>query len=425
MGHGVCESFNKQTTLANAQGQATSDSKDIGDHAWRLLKTWDFDPVELRGIGIHIQKLENSGSGDVGQAKLPFQIVDRKPLSKSSVLRQSEVDDTPEVVVQPPSSQDEAMIVDDVPVEGYNEQAALPSFSQLDMEVVEALPEDIRKELEEEYLRRSHSPMVVERPHTPHASPPRPKLEIKGTNVKRITQQLAPRSKSSLSPKKSVLFAKRNTPSSASAVRISDAELRELGIDPDVFAALPADTQREQLMLARHTKNGGTVSSERLVIKDTTRERVLREKPSYPNKPQPKALHPQPPALKQQGKQKGEKLSFTETEDVQRVIEAWVERFEDHVPNQKDVDFFCKFLVQNVEFSDVGMEKTIAVMRWWLILLRRRWGVHERDQSETHQATKRVTSKDVGKAWWKAFHEVKERVDVAARKRFGGTLVLT
>lgn len=423
MGHGLCESFNKQSALTNAQGQATSDSKDIGDHAWRLLKSWNFDPAELRGIGVHIQKLENSRDGDVGQAKLSFQVADRKPLSKGPAPRQAEVDDLPEPVVQPPSSQGEVMIADSAPMEGYNDQVGLPSLSQLDMEVVEALPEDIRRELEDEYQRRSHSPMVVERSPASITSP-LPKVTAKGTNVKRITQQLAPKSGSNLSPKTSVLFAKRDTPASVSAVRVSDVELRELDIDPDVFAALPVDMQREQLIMARHTKKGGAVLSERrLVIKDTTR--APREKPCYPKKPPPKAHRPRPPTLKQQGKQKGEKLSFTETDDVQRVIEAWVERFEEHAPNQKDVDFFCKFLVQSVEFSDVGMEKTIAVMRWWLVLLRRRWGVHEGDQTGIPGTTQRSKSEVVGKAWWKAFREVKEKVDVAARKRFGGTLVLT
>jgi len=64
-------------------------------------------------------------------------------------------------------------------------------------------------------------------------------------------------------------------------------------------------------------------------------------------------------------------------------------------------------------------------MRWWLVLLRRRWGVYERDRSEVDQVTQHVTSEGIGKAWWKAFHEVKDRVDVAARKRFGGILALT
>ena len=430
MGHGLCESFNKQAALANAQGQATSDSKDVGDHAWRLLKSWSFDPAELRGIGIHIQKLEGGRSGDVGQAKLPFQVADRKPTSKglAPAPRQSEVDDIPELVVnvQPPSSQGELMATDDAPMERHNNQIALPSFSQLDMEVVEALPEDIQKELEDVYLRRSHSPMVVDRAPAPIPAAPAAstKTAAKATNVKRITQQLAPKSSSNLSPKMSVLFAKRDTPTSASAVRVSDAELRELEIDPGVFAALPVDMQREQLIMARHTKKGGAVVSERrLVIKDTTR--APRDKPTYPKKPAPTAHRPRPPALKQQGKRQGEKVSFSETEDVQRVMEAWVERFEGHPPNHKDVDFFGRFLVQSVEFSDVGMEKTIAVMRWWLVLLRRRWGAHEREESEDHRAAEGGTSEVVGKAWWKAFREVKEKVDVAARKRFGGTLVLT
>ena len=419
MGHGLCESFNKQTSLTNAQGQATSESKDIGDHAWRLLRSWGFDPAELRGIGIHIQKLENSRSEAVGQAKLPFQTADRKPVSKGPVPPKP-VDDTPELVVQPPSSQGEPITVD-APVQKYADQVGLPSLSQVDMEVLEALPDDIRKELEDEYQRRSHSPMVVEVAPAPVTSSP---SKAKGPNVKRITQQLAPKSGSSLSPKKSVLFAKRDTPTSASAVRVSDAELRELDIDPNVFTALPVDMQREQLIMARHAKKGGTFSERRLVIKDTTRA-PREKKTSYLKKPPPKAHRPRPPTLKQQGKQKGEKLSFTETDDVQRVIEAWVEGFEKHPPNQKDVDFFCKFLVQSVEFSDAGMEKTIAVMRWWLVLLRRRWGVHERDQSEVDQANQRVTPEVIGKAWWKSFREVKGRVDVAARKRFGGTLALT
>ncbi|KAF8126591.1 hypothetical protein EV363DRAFT_1348030 [Boletus edulis] len=421
MGHGLCESFNKQTALANAHGQATSDSKDIGDHAWQLLNSWGFDPAELRGVGIHIQKLEDSRNRDVGQVKLPFQATDRKPVLKCSAPPRREIDDTPELVVQPASSQGEPTAVD-APAQKYADQVSLPSLSQLDMEVLEALPDDIRKELEDEYQRRSHSPMVVEAVPAPITSPS--KVVPKGLNVKRITQQLAPRSGSSLSPKKSVLFAKRDTPASASAVRTSDAELRELDIDPDVFAVLPLEMQREQLIMARHTKKGGVLTERRLVIKDTTRAPRER-KPPHPTKPPPKAHRPRPPMLNRQGKQKGEKVSFTETDDVQHVIEAWVESFQKHPPNQKDVNFFCKFLVQSVEFSDAGMEKTIAVMRWWLVLLRRRWGTYEEDQSEVDQATQRVTSEVVGKAWWKAFREVKGRVDVAARKRFGGTLALT
>jgi DNA repair protein REV1 len=412
MGHGICETFNKQTALADAQGFATSDSKDIGEHAWRLLKSWEFDPTELRGIGIQIQKLEKSGNGDVGQAKLPFQSADRKPQSKGHL--QPPDNPAPEIVVQPPSSQSEPALAD-VAAENRTAHVELPSFSQVDKEVFAALPKDIRKELEEEY-RRSYSPMPIEPVAT--TVEPRRKLLVKGTNVKRITQQLAPKSRAIISPKKNMLFAKRDRP--LSSMRVSEAELRELDIDPEVFAALPVYVQREQLVVARHKKNGGVFTERKLVIKDV--KRVGR--PAHPKKPPPQACHPQAPTLKQQGKRKGEKLYFTETDDVQQVIEVWVEGFQEYPPNQKDVEYFSKFMVQSVESSDIGMEKTIAVMRWWLVLLRRRWEVYEEDEAQINQATQRVTSEAIGKAWWGAFREVKAKVDVVARKRFGGTVVL-
>lgn len=127
--------------------------------------------------------------------------------------------------------------------------------------------------------------------------------------------------------------------------------------------------------------------------------------------------------MKQQGKQPGEKLYFTETGDVQTIIESWVKGFTKYPPKQKDVDYFSKFLVRNVELADTGMEKTIAVMKWWLILLRRNWGVYECASSvENHDGSSIAES--IGRAWWKAFWEVKAKVDNVARRRFGGSLSL-
>jgi len=409
MGHGICETFNKQAALANDHGQATSDSKDIGGLAWRLLRLFDFDPKELRGIGIQIQKLEKADAADVaGQAKLPFQLALRPktPEGNSGPIEQ------PQIVVQPPS-QGEEMALDEGAV-GEATPLDMPPFSQVDKEVFGALPEDIRRELEEEYKRRSKSPM----PKEPSLPPPKqpPKILVKGTNLKRITQQLAPRNRSSISPRKSILFAKRVRPLS---IRVTEDELRQLDIDAEVFAMLPVNLQREQLTTARYLKNGG-VLTEPKIIKD-----IKRKTRKYPRKPPPQANHPQHPFLKQQGTKKGEKLYFTQTDDVQRVIEAWVEGFQEHRPNQKDVEYFSKFLVQSVETSDTGMEKTIAVMKWWLVLLRRHWEFYEHaDRPESEQSTQRVTSEVIGRAWWTAFREVKSRVDSAARKRFGGSVCL-
>ncbi|KAL4075336.1 hypothetical protein V8B97DRAFT_1867717 [Scleroderma yunnanense] len=411
LGHGICEMFNKQAALANDHGQATSDSKDIGDHAWRLLKSFGFHPKELRGIGIQIQKLEKAYTTEVAaQMKLPFQPALR-PKAPERNLESGE--EQPQIVVQPPSQWKETDLEENVAVREAT-PLDVPPFSQVDKEVFDALPEDIRRELEEEYKHRSKSPM----PKEPSLSPSKrlPKTLVKGTNLRRITQQLAPGSRTSLSPKKSTLFAKRG---GSLSLHVTEAELRQLDIDPEVLAMLPINLQREQLITARHLKSGG-ILTEPKVIKD-----IKRKTRKYPRKPPPQAKHPQHPFLKQQGPKKGEKLYFTQTDDVQRVIEAWVEGFREHPPNQKDVEYFSKFLVQSVETSDTGMEKTIAVMKWWLVLLRRHWELFEHaDLPDLEMSTQRVTLEVIGRAWWTTFREVKSRVDDAARKRFGGTLCL-
>lgn len=400
MGHGICETFNKQSPLNSANGRATSSPKDIGDHAWKLLHSWGFDPKELRGVGIQIQKLEMtsaSNTADPGQVKLPFQVKD----SITTARDNHEQDDlgVPMIVTESPSQ-------DDPP----QNEVDLPSFSQVDKDVFDALPEDVRKELELEYQRRSRSPM----PEAPPSHDVRPKIMVKGVNVKRITQQLAPKNRTILSPRKNILFAKRDGPSH---IRVTGAELHKLGIDPDVFAVLPVHLQREQLIMARHAKSGKLLQ-ERKIIKASGRSPSV----PYRKKPPPQAKHPQPPLLKQQGKEPGEKLYFTETGDVLSVIESWVTGFTNYPPNQKDVDYFSKFLVRSVESSDTGMEKTIAVMKWWLVLLRRNWKVFERASSP--EVDVGMDAEIIGRTWWKAFREVKAKVDIPAKRRFGGSLSL-
>ncbi|KAJ7084811.1 hypothetical protein B0H15DRAFT_951310 [Mycena belliarum] len=58
MGHGHCDAFQKQTPLVGPGGRATSDPQVIGEHAWRIVASFHFDPKELRGIGIQITNLE-------------------------------------------------------------------------------------------------------------------------------------------------------------------------------------------------------------------------------------------------------------------------------------------------------------------------------------------------------------------------------
>ena len=450
MGHGPCDLFNKQTPLIGPGGRPTSDDHIIGDHAWRLLKSFNFDAKELRGIGIQVQKLETiSGSSETsgGQAVLPFKAQPLPPFNdaKGSTGTSKDILHRPEIVVQPPSQE----ITFDDPVKPSN-AFDLPSFSQVDMSVLEALPRDLREELENEYRRRSTSPFVSGGPSMDNAShqvtaavaapveplnnknnrqsvglsvfPQKPKSE---TNYKRITRQLAPRSRATVSPTKSSLYAWALPKKKKTRVSISEAKLKDLGLDPEVFAALPIKVQREQLVMARLIKAKGS-------LPDPPAERKILKAPKAQlppgfvtyRAPNPKARHIQPPFLRQQGKTKNEKLYFTETDDIQRIVETWLTTYRHWAPKGKDVDFLSKYLLQSVDRSkatDVGVERAIAVMKWWLVLSRRFWPASEYLEEEDFASSQRDP---VGEAWWDAFRRVKDGMDAITRRRFGGRLSL-
>ncbi|KAG2353947.1 hypothetical protein BDR07DRAFT_1495300 [Suillus spraguei] len=138
MGHGICETFSKHTLLSSTNGRATSDPKDIGEHAWSLLGSWGFDPKELRGIGIQIQKLDTPSPPDAtdpGQVKLPFQARS----SKTNVQDNTEQGaiPMPMIITEPPSPED--------PLQNQAGSSRplptldLPSFSQVDKDVFDVV----------------------------------------------------------------------------------------------------------------------------------------------------------------------------------------------------------------------------------------------------------------------------------------------
>jgi DNA repair protein REV1 len=248
----------------------------------------------------------------------------------------------------------------------------------------------------------------------------------KGTNSGRITQQLAPRHGASIFGNKSLLRALGLDKPKRLKIQTTGEQLRDLNIDPEVFAMLPPKIQREQLIRARVIKNDGS-------IRDApTQHKVL--KPAKPfispsrrrrRGPAPKAVYVQPPMLRQQGKEKREKLCYFETDDIQSVIEKWVTGYKHWAPKQKDIEFFSKYLVQCMESQegDMGVERAVAIMKWWLVLLRRMWGEFDHEGDLEAEVTDGLNER-AAIAWWRAFREVKRRMDEVTKKKFGGKLSL-
>ena len=505
MGHGLCETFNKQSTLVGQDGGATDDPQIIAQQSLRMLRSFSIDPKELRGIGIQIQKLEKTtakpAAQAIGQGLIPFKSKD-KEISKDDTKSKGKEkekrpitswpapvppipivissDDPPaEIHLTPPpigihiiTGVAEAE-VEQVPTTSLAKRSTasinldLPSFSQVDMSVFEALPEDVRRELEAEYSRRSVPPpaeiqaaVIPMAPETTNvvAGPSKLPLPTKPVawrdmvpkNSKRIAHQLAPKRGGAVVPRKDPWEAfnkwlekpkkfkgTRAGPSHA-VYDASPNELQLLGIDPQVFNFLPPEIRREQLSGAKIAMETGilpVLTDETKVIIKPKKTMVIR----YPRLPPPKAKYLPQPVLKMPGEQKGLRVSYTEANDIQGLVEKWVTGFKRHPPNQKDVERFSKWLLSCMDSNgtgDVGMEKAVKVMKWWLFLLRRNWGWLEGieefdlDDDEFEEEEKggsnyeRKQRREVGKAWWMAFLTVKKRMDAYCRNRFGGCISL-
>lgn len=448
LGHGICETINRSSILEGPGGKATADEIIIGDHAVRLLKAMHLDPKELRGVGIHVQKLEESTAA--GQTLLQFKRAETPTKTVTMASRLS--------MTKSPSPQTVDYLIETATLDGDKPAHPfwLPSFSQLDTTVVAALPDDIRREIEQEYSKQNYSTRPVAGPsrhqnvllESPSPSPIKPiqrypskspggPLGKQKVDISRITKQLAPKSRPSALFVKTMhpLFAKRPPPPDGSTINqglnVNTQELKLFEVDPDVFKQLPVDIQREQLTSLRAVNVGTGIALRASMSAEAKQARLLSKWRNHSSRRLPRlmvrgrrqevvAKHVEIPVLKKRGKDKtmmttGEDLNVGEEDDVQAVLSQWVENFEDDGPRERDVNYFGKFLVKCVE-SDVGSEKAVLALKWWRFLLQSRWPGDQQDGEDLNLS--------VGGLWWKAFWDVKGRMDVVVKKRFGGQLSL-
>lgn len=428
MGHGMCTTHNKQGSLLGAGGKATDDPKVIGEHSWRLLHSFKFDPKDLRGIGIHVTKLESSSGAapsESGQATLNFQTSRADNTKPSTGPRRSWIFET-----VPLGSK----LKPQVPV-AADEKLQIPSFSQIDPGVMLALPPDIQMEIQAEY-KRQRAEALVKATEAAEELPPGRQGQDYTNRFKGVGKQLGLRGKSSLGPLQGALFAKKKSIfAPGRTLNIPEATLRQLGLEPDVFFALPDAVQREQLSLARYAKANNTTAEtlitsmdqKKVLIKNTKNKKV------YPKLPHPKAVYPDPPTLKHKAAQKNKPASLLMTTDeFQEALGSWVEKFKKNKPKENDVRYFKRFLISciagpNSDAPSVpveNMQKVVEVMKWWLVLLRRHFrneeDMEEFDCCDTRPEVERRMK--VGVAWWTVFRGVKQELDEVARKKWGGRL---
>lgn len=153
MGHGICDELSKTTKLPGPVDRSVNDGVIIGHEAWKLLNSMSIPPEDLRGIGIQINRLEKLGgpahhldkprvqSTLTFQTTKPIELLTRRQGTRSETKAVDSHLKLPAVIHQglrPIASTPKRLLQTvDLPT---SSPLAVPPFSQIDLEVVEALP---------------------------------------------------------------------------------------------------------------------------------------------------------------------------------------------------------------------------------------------------------------------------------------------
>ncbi|TXT08386.1 uncharacterized protein COLE_05310 [Cutaneotrichosporon oleaginosum] len=235
MGHGRCETFNKTAPLP----RHTDDGDLIGTECLKLLHGMRLDPVELRGIGIQVTKLEfGSEMAGTGQPTIPFK---RTPKRSPGAL----VSNTPSPTGTAPPSPSPA-------AKGH-------LSSELDPDLLAAIPPELHADARAQLraAKRRREPAGPDEPRKLNAAAhitkqlrPKIKTQLRAGEIAELPLYSAWGRAGAAREPRVAQQARESRESSAAVIMVDDeddetSELRALGIDPDVFAALPEDVQAE------------------------------------------------------------------------------------------------------------------------------------------------------------------------------------
>ena len=237
---------------------------------------------------------------------------------------------------------------------------ALPNESQIDPEILQALPEDVRREIISQYQK---SPT---RPHPQRGQAILPQSPRKDRTVKTATTHRGatrgrPRGGSLLARLKGA--ASRNNPTLTQANFISanhtdsDSDKNAAEIAPEFLQALPDDIRAEVIenhKRERLKRNAG------LEVFKRRRDQLSRQGNSGTEKPFNDRViqlkrRPPPPTFTQQ------KLS--QPEDLRAAVSSWVDEFYVDGPYEEDVQALCNYL-KSVVVDERNMRKAVDLVRW-------------------------------------------------------------
>ncbi|PKS12000.1 hypothetical protein jhhlp_001296 [Lomentospora prolificans] len=264
---------------------------------------------------------------------------------------------------------------------------AEPLPPQIDPEVFNALPADMKAEVLLSYRRQEPAAGPSRSPHTDRIVAPTKKPTTptkKGAGVRNLWGKAKERQRDAEAGLMQTNFLERRNPEPSP----SESEAEEL--DPEILAELPEDVRREVLedhrrrRLAR--KSGLNMSR--------PNRRANAEADSITPGGQTKLAFPPPPIKASFGSS-----GISSTQGVKDMLDAWLAKTSASGPHRADVQMLEQYLCQ-VVVEERNMEKALSIIKYldWIL-----------EQDDMNGKAKQ--------AWLKASESVKQAVQTAARQR--------
>lgn len=527
LGHGWCETFNKAAPILTKGGGSTDDAGILGVEAVKLLRAMKLDPVELRGVGIQITKLDaEKGEREVGQGVLSFP----KPQPPEPIKVDTESTPRTTSVVNAVNA-----------VAGPSRVPNPPSSEGIDPDFLAALPEDLQQEVKADHARTRAAKRAAEQvivpaepkrvkaaPTRPISAPKPPVARSSRNAAAHISKQLRPKVKTQLKAGQIADLAlysawnkAGNGPSVDIEPRVDKGKAREdspasvvsevvdltvspeapgrgskrrrsvstdrasvdgidgdvvddgakiglffvrdlelLGIDPDVFGALPEDMQKEvveeERRKARQRKilhrpadtsrqrareresdrrlgfsRGGTAGAGRRTASASlspTRTRGALVKASARGTSGPAAAVSK---ISIKRVTRPSLLNATDLPDVLRTIERWVDSRGDNGPAERDSKKVLAYMLKLLESGQGlgGVEVIVECLGRMRLVLEEKWG--EMDGSErgmsvgagagAQERDKRIKAAE---EWWATWTRFRDAVSEGMERSLGAGLRL-
>nr|XP_019010954.1 uncharacterized protein I206_04259 [Kwoniella pini CBS 10737]OCF49735.1 hypothetical protein I206_04259 [Kwoniella pini CBS 10737] len=491
LGHGWCETFNKSSAISGSRGNPTDEGEILAKESVKLLKILNLDPTELRGIGIQVTKLdtEDKDKGkerEVGQGKLSFG--PKQPTKKVTNKTTKQEELIPQEVIAILSREEDVeptippsrspSVENDHSEKSLSPQpeagpSRLPNSplpqereeqEEIDASFLAALPPSLQEEVKRDY--REHRAASRERDRSRSRSragselPPeddnRAKMisPVKGKHsAAHITRQLRPKLKTQLKIhqlNERPLFSAWNRAQEKNddivdlttsyeekeeeEIMIEGyklSELKELGIDKEVFKELPIEMRKEIIeeerrknkRLLRPGNNRGIrreisnsispIKRNSLSTTKTTELMTLKEISKYTIKSIDK------PNL----------FNLIEIKEILKIIENWIEsRIELGIlPANKDILKVKNYLIKSINSKGLlGIENSIELIKFMKLILREKFPLQENFESQNNlqiEEGDEIENK-FGKIWWNIWKDYKNELQFKVKSLLGSELKL-